>query len=172
MTRWQQFYKEDERVKSAPATYCARHAAEVFVQRDKRVILDLGCGTGRDSTYLVKQGLFVVGVDLAGAGLGIAKRTRKDEMNWIQADARQLPFRNSSFEGLYCFGLLHEFTGESRENDVRGVMREIHRVLRSLGVLVLTCPQSMYHPQCYCFHAATATWGVSGAGAGPKGNGS
>ena len=137
MTRWQQFYEEDERVKSAPATHCARNAAEVFSERDKRVILDLGCGTGRDSSYLIEQGLFVVGLDLAGSGLAIAKRVRKNETSWVQADARELPFGNASFEGVYCFGLLHEFTGEAREDDVRGVMSEIHRVLKSLGVLIL-----------------------------------
>jgi len=36
--------------------------------------------------------------------------------------------------------------------------------------LGVTCPQSMYHPQCYFFHAASATWGCSGSG--PTGNGS
>lgn len=137
MTRWQQFYKEDERVQSAPPTHCARHAAEVFVQRDRQIILDLGCGTGRDSSYLADQGLFVVGLDLAESGLAIAKRVRKNEANWINADARQLPFRNASFEGVFCFGLLHEFTGETREDDAREVMSEIRRVLKSLGILVL-----------------------------------
>ena len=136
-TRWEQFYKEDERVKSAPATHCARNAAEVFSERGKLVILDLACGTGRDSSYLVEQGLFVVGLDLTESGLTIAKRVRKNEAKWVQADARELPFGNASFEGVYCFGLLHEFTGEGREDNVRGVMSEIHRVLKSLGVLIL-----------------------------------
>lgn len=137
MTRWQQFFQEDERVKSAPATHCARNAAEIFSQRGKRVVLDLGCGAGRDSSYLSGQGFFVVGLDLAESGLAIAKQQRKDEAHWVNADARQLPFRNASFEGIFCFGLLHEFTSEAREDDVRGVMSEIHRALKPSGVLVL-----------------------------------
>jgi len=170
MTRWQQFYEEDERVKSAPATHCARNAAEVFSERDKRVILDLGCGTGRDSSCLVKQGLFVVGVDLAESGLVIAKRVRKDRAKWVQADARQLPFGNASFEGVYCFGLLHEFTGEGREDNVRGVMSEIHRVLKSLGVLVLAVLAGVPEkglPQVFLFtegHFDSATQGFQAVG--------
>jgi ubiquinone/menaquinone biosynthesis C-methylase UbiE len=136
-TRWQGFYDEDERVITAPTTHSARKAVEVFSQRAKRIILDLGCGTGRDTCYLAEKGLFVVGVDLAESGLAIAKRSRKNTTNWVHADARQLPFRNASFEGIYCFGLLHEFTGETRESDVRVVMSEVHRVLKSSGVLVL-----------------------------------
>jgi ubiquinone/menaquinone biosynthesis C-methylase UbiE len=136
-TRWQGFYDEDERVITAPTTHSARKAVEVFSQRDKRIILDLGCGTGRDTCYLTEKGLFVVGVDLAESGLAIAKRSRKNTTYWVHADARQLPFSNASFEGIYCFGLLHEFTGETRESDVRVVMNEIRRVLKSSGVLVM-----------------------------------
>lgn len=136
-TRWQGFYDEDERVLTASTTHSARKAVEVFSERDKRIILDLGCGTGRDTCYLAEKGLLVVGVDLAESGLAIAKRIRKNEVDWVQADARQLPFRNASFEGIYCFGLLHEFTGETRESDVRDVMSEVYRALKSSGVLVL-----------------------------------
>ena len=54
------------------------------------------------------------------------------------ADARRLPFREGSFEGVYCFGVLHEFTGERKEQDVQDVMDEIRRLLKVGGVLVLT----------------------------------
>ncbi|MGB8658240.1 MAG: class I SAM-dependent methyltransferase [Candidatus Zixiibacteriota bacterium] len=140
MTRWQHFYEEDERVLSASPSYCARNAVEVFSRYNKRTILDLGCGVGRDSFHLVENGFRVVGVDLAESGLMIANRVRKNrrkELTLLKADARNLPFLNASFEGVYCFGLLHEFTGETKENDIAEVMNEIHRVLQSSGILVL-----------------------------------
>ena len=56
----------------------------------------------------------------------------------ILADARQLPFINNSFEGVYCFGLLHEFTNESKDRDDQGVLSEVHRLLIDKGILVLT----------------------------------
>lgn len=53
MTRWQQLYSEkEEQVLSAPASLSAQYAAQVFARRGKRLILDLGCGAGRDSVYL------------------------------------------------------------------------------------------------------------------------
>jgi ubiquinone/menaquinone biosynthesis C-methylase UbiE len=55
----------------------------------------------------------------------------------VAADARYLPFRDGSFEGVYCFGLLHEFTGEHREEDVARVMGEIERLLCNRGILTL-----------------------------------
>lgn len=65
------------------------------------------------------------------------KAERKLEATLIHADGRRLPFVDASFEGVYCFGLLHEFTDEARDLDVRTVMREIHRVLEWGGFLLL-----------------------------------
>ena len=140
MTRWQQFYLEDERVLSSTPSYCAKNAVEVFSKRSKSVILDLGCGVGRDTFYLAENGFFVIGVDAAESGLTIASRLRKSkgkEIIFVKADGRNLPFPDASFEGVYCFGLLHEFTRETKENDIRRVMSEIYRVLESTGVLIL-----------------------------------
>jgi ubiquinone/menaquinone biosynthesis C-methylase UbiE len=55
----------------------------------------------------------------------------------VAADARSLPFSDGAFDGVYCFGLLHEFTGEGREEDVERVMGEVKRLLCGEGVLVL-----------------------------------
>jgi len=55
----------------------------------------------------------------------------------IESDSRLLPFSDATFEGVYCFGLLHEFVGESSKNDVARIMSEIHRVLKNSGVSIL-----------------------------------
>ena len=141
MTRWEQFYLEDERVLSAPPSQCVKDAVDVFSKCGKHAILDVGCGMGRDTFHLVENGFHVVGIDAAESGLGIANRTRREKQQeglFVRADARHLPFPSASFGGVYCFGLLHEFTGEGREGDVREVMKEIHRVLETAGVLILS----------------------------------
>jgi hypothetical protein len=42
------------------------------------------------------------------------------------------------FDGIYCFGLLHEFVSESAKADVRMTMDEIGRVLRPSGTAIVT----------------------------------
>ena len=141
MTRWQKWYLEDERLPSVPPSHCAQIAVDLFSEHGKRVILDVGCGVGRDALYLSQHGFTVVGVDAAGSAASIAHRLKEErhlEAVLIQADGRKLPFVDASFEGIYCFGLLHEFTDETRDQDVRAVMGEIHRVLESGGVLIFT----------------------------------
>lgn len=59
------------------------------------------------------------------------------QIAWIESDSRRLPFLNSLFDGVYCFGLLHEFVGESAKDDVSRTLKEIRRVLMQEGVAVI-----------------------------------
>jgi ubiquinone/menaquinone biosynthesis C-methylase UbiE len=135
-----EFFREDPRVLFAPPTECATFAATEFERRAVSTVLDLGRGMGRDSRLLTDAGFSVTRVDAAQSGLEIARQIRGERapaVQFIKADARRLPFADSSFDAVYCFGLLHEFTGERRDADVAAVMREIRRALRPDGLLVL-----------------------------------
>lgn len=145
ITRWDKWFSEDnlakdERILSAPSSQSAENAAREFLARQKRFILDLACGVGRDTFYLEGRGLTVVGVDASPNGLGVVRQLKLERgaaSALVVADARRLPFKHGSFEGVYCFGLLHEFTGEERDEEVESVMSEIRRSLCNEGVLGL-----------------------------------
>ena len=146
LTRWDNWYSQenldkDPRILAAPPSLCAQNAAGEFLARGIRRVLDLACGVGRDTFYLVERGLDVTGVDASLNGLRAASQIRlKHNLSavLVAADARRLPFKAGSFEGVYCFGLLHEFTDEHKHEDVEQVMAEIRRVLCPQGILVLT----------------------------------
>jgi ubiquinone/menaquinone biosynthesis C-methylase UbiE len=145
-TRWDEWFSEgnlskDERILAAPPSKCAEKAALGFLAREKRSILDLACAVGRDTFCLESRGLSVIGVDASFNGLRVAQQIKSKlgaVSELIAADARHLPFKDGSFQGVYCFGLLHEFTGEGKEADVEKVMGEVKRLLGEAGVLVLT----------------------------------
>jgi len=140
LTRWQQFYSEDPKLADIPPSTCADRAAKIFTENNCRIILDLGCGTGRDSLHLAKNGSRVIGLDAARSGLLLAqKRTTKSgsRISWIESDSRQLPFPDAFFDGVYCFGLLHEFVGETAREDVNQTMKEARRVLTPNGIAII-----------------------------------
>ncbi len=140
VTRWQKWYLEDERLPSIPPSHCAQVAVDLFSEHGAQVVLDVGCGVGRDALYLSQHGFTVVGVDAAESAVCIARRLKTEaqlETILTHADGRKLPFADTSFDGVYCFGLLHEFTSEIPDQEVRAVMGEIHRVLEWGGVLIL-----------------------------------
>ena len=146
LTRWDKWFSDDnlakdERILAAPPSRSAENAARAFLAREKRFILDLACGAGRDTFYLESRGLGVIGVDASLNGLRVAQQVKTERgavSALILADGRHLPFKDGSFEGVYCFGLLHEFTAGTQEEDVEAVMGEVKRLLCDQGILVIT----------------------------------
>lgn len=140
MGRWHEVYLRDQRARITPASVCAQRATELFLRHGKNLILDLGCGTGRDTAYFLQAGLHVIGTDIEPAGVEVAQRRITEKGHsaaFCLADARILPFGNAAFEGVYSFGLLHEFTSMERDVEIQKVMREIYRILQPEGLLVL-----------------------------------
>ncbi|MDO9392093.1 MAG: class I SAM-dependent methyltransferase [bacterium] len=141
MNRWTGFYSEDPRVLSAPRSLCSEYAAVEFKKLNCHSILDLGCGVGRDSFYLASQGLNVFSMDSAYTGLSKAQSLvpacQAGKSRLIQGDALSLPFSDACFDGIYCFGLLHEFLPPDCDQAVEQVLKEASRVLRDQGLLVL-----------------------------------
>ena len=145
ITRWDEWFSDsnlamDKRILSAPPSRSAQNAVGVFLASEKRLILDLACGVGRDTFYLAGCGLNVIGVDASFRGLQVAQQAKSERgevSGLVAADGRHLPFKDCSFEGVYCFGLLHEFIGEGREEDVDEIMGEVKRLMCDDGLLVL-----------------------------------
>lgn len=146
LTRWEQWYtkenlRQDPRILAAPPSRCAREAAREFSRRGLKRILDLACGVGRDTFYLSEYGLMPFAVDASMNGLLAASQRQADRklsIDFSAADARCLPFPAGAFDGVYCFGLLHEFTDDNRDQSVKQILDEIRRVLSGDGLLILS----------------------------------
>ena len=80
-------------------------------------------------------------MDAARSGLLLAQQritATQTRIPWVESDSRLLPFSDAAFDGVYCFGLLHEFVGDSAESDVARIMTEIQRVLKPSRVAIIT----------------------------------
>lgn len=101
---------------------------------DKGDVLEVGSGPGLLMEEIARGHAFVVGLDLSRGMLGRAqKRLRRAGLaaHLIQADASHLPFRDSRFDGIVMTFVF------SAIPDGVGTMRELARVLRPNGILVL-----------------------------------
>ena len=73
-----------------------------------RLILDVGCGTGRFAEIAAECGAEVIGIDLSYA-VDAAYRNmgRRPGIHIVQADVFKLPFRRATFGAAYSIGVLH-----------------------------------------------------------------
>jgi len=124
-------YAADER--DAEAETQALEAARLTGCPDGGELLDVPCGFGRHSIPLARAGYRVTGVDRSQTLIDEARR-RGSEPKFLQADYRELPFSDASFDAaLNLFSSLG-YLGD--DEDTRA-LTEIHRVLRPGARLVI-----------------------------------
>ena len=73
-------------------------------------LLDLGCGVGRDTEYLLSQGCAVVAADLSSEMLKITRERccNQKTLMLVQLTMTELPFKDGMIGGAWvCASLLH-----------------------------------------------------------------
>lgn len=95
-----------------------------------KAVLEIGCGMGAMASFWARQGAKVTAVDLNPTS--IEQTRRRFELLGLQGqiqteDARNLSFRDGSFDYVYSWGVLHH--SPTIENSIR----ELFRVLKPGG---------------------------------------
>ncbi len=117
--------------------YAAAHADAVAALVDRfcallapgSVVLDAGCGPGRDLARFGARGHAVVGADLSAAMLAIAATAAPGRLT--RADLRRLPLRDGAVDAVWCCAaLVHLAPG-----DAGAALAELARVTRAGGVV-------------------------------------
>jgi ubiquinone/menaquinone biosynthesis C-methylase UbiE len=107
-------------------------AAQPLAER----ILEIGTGQGRFLTALLEHVARATTVDLDPdvqriARLNVAWAKPRGRARFVVADAACLPWKDHTFDCVVSVSALHHMT------DIPGVLREIVRVVRPSGVIVL-----------------------------------
>ena len=110
-----------------------------------KVVLDLGCGTGRDAylaSKLVGSGGYVIGVDMTDEQLDVAKRNLDKQMKRFGFSEPNVDFRKGYIEDLQSLGIEDNSVDVVISNcvinlspDKKSVFSEIFRVLKPGGEL-------------------------------------
>lgn len=97
------------------------------------MLLDVGCADGRSAFPFVNRGITIVGFDISKALVrqAIARAVQNQTQastTFFVADASALPFRDSTFDFVLIYGVLHHVPNPSV------TCREAYRVLKPHGV--------------------------------------
>lgn len=102
-------------------------------------VLDVGCGGGFLSNYLAQEKHHVTGIDLSLSSLEIArKHDLGSKVNYLYADAYQLPFNDASFDVVCAMDILEHVERPAC------LIHEAARVLKTGGL--------------FFFHTFNRTW--------------
>jgi SAM-dependent methyltransferase len=101
-------------------------------------VLDAGCGTGENALLVASLGLPVLGVDVAGTAVAMARAKASErgiEAEFVLADALQLGRLGRRFETVLDCGLFHSFDGDERP----GYVASLASVTGHGGTLYVLC---------------------------------
>ncbi len=109
-----------------------RQAVEAAMLLPDDHVLDAGAGTGDLTLLALRLGCRVTAVDVSAEMLRVAEMKVKDTpVSFVAADIQALPFPGSTFDAVITgFTLRHP-------TDLSAALRELHRVLRIAGRLVI-----------------------------------
>lgn len=95
-------------------------------------VLDLGCGAGNDTLYLISKGLKVVSCDFSQVALDKISRDIEGSQTLLMDISKPFPFEDNSFDLIVADLSLHYFDEET----TFAIMQEIKRVLTANGKLI------------------------------------
>lgn len=103
---------------------------------EKEKILDIGCGSGFYTKALIQKGAVVTATDIAK---GYLKQTKKlvgknKRLRLCVADVTNLPFKDNIFDKVLLTEVIEHLP------DYKVALREIKRVLKTDGILVISTP--------------------------------
>ncbi|MCC7127637.1 MAG: bifunctional demethylmenaquinone methyltransferase/2-methoxy-6-polyprenyl-1,4-benzoquinol methylase UbiE [Microbacteriaceae bacterium] len=93
-------------------------------------ILDIAAGTGTSSAAIAKSGAEVVALDFSEGMIEEGKK-RHPNLEFVQGDALDLPFKSGTFDAVTVSFGLRNF------EDPRKGLKEMHRVLKPGGRVVI-----------------------------------
>ncbi len=128
------------------------HVEAILGRRRIGTALDAAAGTGRHALSLARRGTTVTAFDASPEMLGVARRRLQDERlvaGLVRGTLTEpLPFADAAFDLAVCALAFCHLA------DVRAVCRELFRVVRPGGVLIVTD----FHPDAQAFGWRTLMW--------------
>lgn len=106
-------------------------------------VLDLCCGSGQATQYLVKYSQDVTGLDISPLSLQRAQRN-VPQAKYVEALAEEMPFPDNQFDVVHTSVAMPEM----KYPTLQQILKEVHRVLKPGGSFVLS---DFHKPTISCF---------------------
>ncbi len=102
----------------------------------KNRCLEIGCGDGLSTSFLKNKVPLLISLDLSEKRIRIAKKINNNVV-FILADARELPFKNGVFDSICAFEVIEHLPAYE---DHTKFLSEVKRVLSRDGTFLISTP--------------------------------
>lgn len=113
---------------SASGIFRIQRRSKILMEKtgmhEKKLILEVGCGTGEYTKEFIKSGCKIIATDISRDMISTAqKKDINKNTEYVICDIEKMPFKSKTFEGVVGNSVLHHLY------DVNAALSEIKRVL-------------------------------------------
>ena len=103
-----------------------------------KLVLDVGCGEGKNAAFLADNGARVTAIDISAMALKNAGREwgNHKQITWKVGDVRELSFHDSMYDVVIAYGVLHCLQSSTQ---IESVLRKLQKATKSGGYVIVCC---------------------------------
>lgn len=111
---WEASFRDKQEMWGWNPADSAVSTLELFKQHGLNKILIPGFGYGRNAKIFTENGFTVTGIEISETAIDLAKKQFDDTIKIYTGSVYSMPFDQDSYDGIFCYCLLHLLTAEER----------------------------------------------------------
>jgi cyclopropane fatty-acyl-phospholipid synthase-like methyltransferase len=141
MGNWEEVFKNKGKFFHKPHKDMKK-LVKLFKDNKVKTVLDLGCGSGRHTIFLAKNGFEVYGTDNSESGLKYVKTDLKKlglKAKLKNADCfKKFPYKDNFFDAIISVQVIHH----AKIEQIKYCISEIERTLKPNGLIFIIVTRS------------------------------
>ena len=129
---WETSFKDKQEMWGWEPASSVGRTLELFLKHDIKNILIPGFGYGRNAKFFIDKGLNVTGIEISETAIALAKKHFDDSVKIHLGSVSEMPFDQSSYDGIFCYSLIHLLN----EKDRKKLIEDCYHQLKPKGFMV------------------------------------
>lgn len=124
MEYWENRFKKEGAMWKLEPSDSALLALNLFKTQGIKNMLIPGFGYGRNATIFIENGLTVTGIEISQSAIDLARKNGLD-CPVHHGSVTSMPFDNESFDGIFCYAMIHLLSREERKNFLKACYHQL-----------------------------------------------
>ncbi|MFZ4878384.1 class I SAM-dependent methyltransferase [Janthinobacterium sp. Mn2066] len=131
---WEANFQDKQEMWGMAPALSAVLASDLFAEQSLRQVLIPGIGYGRNAQVFRDKGMQVTGIEISQTAIALAGKHLGPAVAIHHGSVTQMPFDEASYDGIFCYALIHLLDSGERAK----LVRDCYRQLAPGGLMVFT----------------------------------
>ncbi|MBB5606357.1 MULTISPECIES: bifunctional 2-polyprenyl-6-hydroxyphenol methylase/3-demethylubiquinol 3-O-methyltransferase UbiG [unclassified Janthinobacterium] len=138
---WEANFQDKQEMWGMAPAHSAVLASDLFAEQSIDHVLIPGIGYGRNAQVFRDKGMQVTGIEISQTAIALASKHVGQDMPIHHGSVTDMPFDNASYDGIFCYALIHLLDSSERAK----LVQDCYRQLAPSGLMVFTAISKEAH---------------------------